>query len=122
MALPALDLTSPHGKELSRQLGLTLAASEKLDAHLTASIEALTQKKESKYPMRGLARLSNLTETLVKEMDAKADAVADRLVAAKARHEATLVKFEDFTAAVEKVADDAEAALGQISNLPPPNA
>jgi hypothetical protein len=95
------------------------SASEKLDKHLTDSINALS--KEAK-PMRGLQRLANLTGTIVKQMDADADAVADRLVAAQARHEGTLSKFKEFTAAVEHAADEAEAALGQISNLPPPAA
>jgi hypothetical protein len=113
-----LDLTTSHGKELARQLGL----SQKLDDHLTRAIAEFSPQKEGQTVMRGLARLSNLTESLVKQMDAKADAVADRLVAAEVRHTAALSKFEEFTAAVETAATQAEAALGQISNMPPPSA
>jgi hypothetical protein len=119
--LAGLDTHSPHGRELARQMGFSLA-SEKLDKHLSEAIEQFSPPKQEPRKMRGLARLANLTETIVKQMDDKADAVADRLVAAQARHEATLAKFEDFTSAVEKIADEAEASIGQISNLPPPSA
>jgi hypothetical protein len=125
-------LKTPHGRELARQLGITLGAPDrpanqtldasiKLDQHLTESIQALTPK-ESPRPMRGLQRLSNLTGSIVAQMDKEADEVADRLQAAKTRHDAALGKFKDFTVAVEQAATEAEAAIGQLSNLPPPGA
>lgn len=117
--MTGLDTHSPHGRELARQMGAHVAA-ERLNKHLSEAIEEFKPKEAR--PMRGLQRLANLTGSIVKQMDADADAVADRLVAAQARHEGTLAKFKEFTAAVEHAADEAEAALGQISNLPPPSA
>lgn len=68
--------------------------------------------------MRGMKRLANLTETVTRAIDDKADAVADRIVAGQARAEAAIGKFDALATDMEKTADDIEAALGQISNDP----
>lgn len=93
----------------------------RLDTHLRRSIAALSNPNESETSMRGMRRLANLTETLQKSIDAKADAVADRIQQAHARGEAAVGQFENYAAEVEKTADEIEAALGQISNLPQPS-
>lgn len=68
--------------------------------------------------MRGLQRLAHLTQSVVGDMDAKADAVCDRIVAAQSRAVAVIDKFGDMATAIERTASDVEAALGQISNDP----
>jgi hypothetical protein len=93
-------------------------AGEKLQSHLDQAIADLTAPQEGPT-MRGMNRLANLTETLQKSIDAKADAVADRIEKAHARGEAAIGKFEAYAVEVEKTADAIEASLGQISNLPP---
>lgn len=93
-------------------------AGEKLQSHLDQAIAELTAQQDSTH-MRGMRRLANLTETLQKSIDAKADAVADRIEKAHARGAAAIGQFEAYAAEVEKTADEIEASLGQISNLPP---
>jgi hypothetical protein len=93
-------------------------AGEKLQSHLDQAIADLTAPQEG-VTMRGMRRLANLTETLQKSIDAKADAVADRIEKAHARGEAAIGQFENYAAEVEKTADEIEASLGQISNHPP---
>lgn len=70
--------------------------------------------------MRGMRRLANIAETVTKAMDARADAVADRIVAGQARAEQAIGRFEDYAGTIEQTADEIEAALGQITNLPTP--
>lgn len=93
-------------------------AGQRLDGHLSAAIEEFSAREESEPTMRGMQRLANLTETVTKSIDAKADAVADRIVSGQARAEAAISKFGDLATSIEKTADDIEAALGQISNDP----
>ncbi len=70
--------------------------------------------------MRGMQRLAHLTETLTKSIDQRADAVADRIQKAHDRGTMAIGQFETYAVNVEKTADDIEAALGQISNVPTP--
>ena len=68
--------------------------------------------------MRGMQRLANITQTVLKDMDAKADAVADRIVAGQERASAVIGKFGSVADAIEATANEVEAALGQFSNDP----
>lgn len=90
-----------------------------LERHLTQSIQQFSTPQERPH-MRGMQRLANLTETLIKSMDADADAMADRITAGHARAQAAIGKFGDFAVSIEKTADEIEAALGQITNSPTP--
>lgn len=74
-------------------------------------------KPESKH-MRGMQRLSNVTQTVLKDMDAKADAVADRIVAGQARAAQVIEKFGNVADAIETTANEVESALAQFSNDP----
>lgn len=90
---------------------------DRLRRHLDAAISELSGKDE--VNMRGMQRLANLTSNLAKEVDAKADAVADRIEKAHARGIAAIGQFESYAASVEQTADEIESQLGQISNVPP---
>jgi hypothetical protein len=90
-------------------------AGERLDRLCRETIEDL--KRTS--PMRGMQRLASLTEALTKQIDERADAVADRIQKAHDRGTTAIGKFEGYAAQVEKNADEIEKALGQISNMPP---
>lgn len=92
------------------------AAGATLDRHLTQSIEQLSPKPESETAMRGMRRLAHLTQTVSAAMDAKADAVADRITAGQARAEVAIAKFGEYADGVEATAAEIEAALGQITN------
>jgi seryl-tRNA synthetase len=89
----------------------------RLQSFLDRSIADLSPHERSES-MRGMQRLAHLTEALTKSIDAKADAVADRIQKAHARGEAAITQFEGYATDVEKTADQIEAALGQISNGP----
>lgn len=92
-------------------------AAARLDRHLKQSIERLSKPEtESEPTMRGMQRLANLTASVTQAIDAKADAVADRITAGQARAETAIGKFDGLAASIEKTADEIEAALGQISN------
>lgn len=93
-------------------------AAAALDAHLAISIAELSPTPESKNHMRGMQRLSNVTQTVLKDMDAKADAVADRVIAGQARAAAVIEKFGNVADAIERTADEVESALAQFSNDP----
>lgn len=105
-------------------------AAEKLDQHLTASIAALTPPETGipvsaptlptgkPHIMRGLQRLSNLAPTIMASLDAKADTIADELVAQQKRAESVIEQFGALAGTLGKVADDVQAALGQITNDP----
>lgn len=93
-------------------------ASVRLDQHLTSSIAEFSSSNVSEKPMRGMQRLAFLTQNAVSEMDKRADAVADRLTAAQNKSAAVIDKFGAMADSIERSADEAEAALGQISNDP----
>jgi hypothetical protein len=93
-------------------------ASKHLDDHLAAAIAEFTPPKEGPPKMRGMQRLAFLTQDLVKNMDAEADKVADEIQEAHDRAQAAIGKFRAHGADIRKVADDIEAALGQITNSP----
>ncbi|MBP1296609.1 hypothetical protein [Bradyrhizobium elkanii] len=97
----------------------TSETAAQLDQHLTSAIAELAPPTEGK-PMRGMQRLAHLTQTAVADMDKKADAIADRIAAAQARGHATMDKFDSYAASIEQAADDAEKALAQLTNSPPP--
>ncbi|UPJ43943.1 hypothetical protein IVB40_07695 [Bradyrhizobium sp. 40] len=101
--------------EIVRLAALPLAAA-KLEQHLTSTIAELAAPKE--HVMRGMKRLAFLTQDLVKNMDAEADKVADEIQLAHDRAQAAIDKFRQHGADIRKVADDIEAALGQITNSP----
>jgi hypothetical protein len=88
----------------------------RLEQHLSAAIAELAPPKE--HAMRGMKRLAFLTQDLVKNMDAEADKVADEIQQAHDRAQAAIGKFRQHGAEIRKVADDIEAALGQITNSP----
>ncbi|MBR0700185.1 hypothetical protein JQ599_09760 [Bradyrhizobium diazoefficiens] len=91
-------------------------ATAKLEQHLSAAIAELGPPREQ--PMRGMKRLAFLTQDLVKNMDAEADKVADEIQQAHDRAQGAIDKFRQHGADIRKVADDIEAALGQITNSP----
>lgn len=68
--------------------------------------------------MRGMQRLANLAPTIMKAIDAEADAVADQLVASQDRARAAIGQFRGFADSIRKTAEDVEAALGQLTNDP----
>ncbi|MDN3278771.1 hypothetical protein QWJ07_31230 [Frankia sp. RB7] len=103
------------GAEIARSTSLPTAAAQ-LQQHLTAAIAELAPPKET--PMRGMKRLAFLTQDLVKNMDAEADQVADEIQSAHDRAQSAIAKFRQHGADIRKVADDIEAALGQITNSP----
>lgn len=104
----------PPNSELFRQTRFD--ASERLDKHLALAIADL--KPESPKIMRGMQRLAHLTSTAMANMDAQADAVADRIVAGQARAAVVIQKFGALADGIEQTANEVEAALGQISNDP----
>lgn len=95
-----------------------LSASERLNQHLESAISEFSPKKVSATPMRGMQRLSFLTQNVMAEMDRKADAVAERLSNAQKRSAAVIDQFGAMADSIERSADEAEAALGQFSNDP----
>lgn len=94
-------------------------AAKMLDQHLAAAISEFSPSRGSKPVMSGMQRLANLTESVVKLIDARADEAADRIAAAQVRAEAAIKKFDEHAAGIERTAAEIEAALGQISNGPP---
>jgi hypothetical protein len=75
--------------------------------------------EQGKQTMRGMKRLANLTETLMKQIDAEADAAAEELTAAVGDAKTAVGEFRSHAGEVRKVAADIRAQLGQISNIPP---
>lgn len=99
------------------QFRQTRAAAEHIDEIVTAA--AVVAPSTGRYPtMRGMKRLANLAPTLVADIDAEADKVADELVAKKARAHEAIGKFRGFADAIGQTADEIEAALGQLTNDP----
>jgi chromosome segregation ATPase len=95
-------------------------AGEKLEQHLTQAINELKPpQQEGEKAMRGMQRLAHLTENLTKQLDAKADEVADRIERAHERGQAAIGRFSEHATQIEQTADEIEKALGQITNGPP---
>ncbi|MFT4115414.1 hypothetical protein [Bradyrhizobium sp.] len=94
------------------------APAQRLDEHLVAAISEFSAPTEDPPKMRGMQRLAFLTQDLVKNMDAEADKVADEIQEAHDRAQAAIGKFRAHGKDIRKVADDIEAALGQITNSP----
>jgi len=104
--------------EMARLAALP-AASVKLEQHLTAAIEEFSAKIEGKPKMRGLARLAELVENGMKELDDDADKAVEEFLEAKAKGKEALGNFRSHTAEVRKKIDDALQQLGRISNMDP---
>lgn len=92
-----------------------LNTSNAYEKFLNSAIAELGPAPESKH-MRGMQRLSNVTQTVLKDMDAKADAVADRIVAGQARAAEVIEKFTTVAVGIENTANEVEAALAQFTN------
>lgn len=110
---------APAAPQIEQAVRSTIAA-RTLDNHLTQAIRELAPPptEEGKPKMRGMQRLAFLTQDLVKNMDTEADKVADEIQDAHDRAQAAIGKFRAHGADIRKVADDIEAALGQITNSP----
>jgi hypothetical protein len=98
-------------------------AGAKLDRFLGEAIGELqpATTETSETPMSaGMRRLTGLTESLVREMDAKAGALADRLQKARDRSSEALGKFDAYVGSVEAAAQEAEDTINQLTNGAPP--
>ena len=69
--------------------------------------------------MRGMKRLSNLNQSLMKTLDDKADALADELEAAGKEAMDGLSRAADHVAEVKKNTAEFLADLGLMTNSPP---
>ncbi len=96
-----------------------ITKAEYLAEQATAAATALPTQQQQEQTMRGMQRLANLAQTITQEIDAEANAAADKLVAAKQNAKSAIGKFHEHAGAIQKVADDVVAQLGQISNMPP---
>lgn len=83
-----------------------------------ARVAVAEKPKERPKLMRGMQRLANLAPTIMASLDAKADVVADNLVAQQARAESAIEQYDGLAQSLGKVADEVTAALGQITNDP----
>lgn len=71
--------------------------------------------------MGGLDRLANVIHSNHAKADVRADALADKLEAAYKKVDSVMTAYDAHADAKFKEAEDAEAALLRISNLPPPS-
>lgn len=116
----AIPLTLPASApaEQIAQAAVSTIAARTLDRHLTQAIAALAPE-EGKPKMRGLARLAELVENGMKELDDDADKAVEEFLEAKAKGKEALGNFRIHTAEVRKKIDDALQQLGRISNMDP---
>jgi hypothetical protein len=84
-----------------------------------AEVAQAASTTQGDHQMRGLARLANLAETIMSDIDKEAGDAADELVAAKQEAFQTVGHFRAHAGEIRKVAADVKAQLGQISNMPP---
>lgn len=108
----------PTVPEIERVLA-TRTAVMQLDAHLAATIAEFSPPKQGAAKMRGLARLADLVENGMKELDDDADKAVEEFLEAKAKGKEALGNFRGHTAEVRKKIDDALQQLGRISNMDP---
>ena len=93
---------------------------EKLDRFLREAIKNLSPPpKQRDEAMRGIQRLANASSALLQQADAAADAAAEKLEKAYAKHMNVARSYEEFADEVSKKADEALDQLNQISNAPP---
>lgn len=95
------------------------AALDKLLTDTIGELKSAAPLKQRTDDMGGMTRLANLTGSLHKKMNERADQIANRLEAAFKRGEDTIQNFENFATAQEQEAEEAEKALRQLTNLPP---
>jgi methyl-accepting chemotaxis protein len=93
-----------------------LSAPARLDALCARVIEEFGDRRGE---MRGLKRLSELTQRMMKDLDSEADAIADEMQAASDRAKGSMRKFRDAAVEIRRTADEVDAELGQISNVFP---
>jgi len=92
---------------------------ERLHRHLDAAISTLKDNLDGPK-MRGIQRLANASNTLMKQADAIADAAAAKLETAYGKHIEVAGKYAAHADVVAKKADEALDQLNQISNLDDP--
>lgn len=69
--------------------------------------------------MRGLRRLSDIAERVTKTLDQEADQVAEKFEEAHRRGQQAIGQMRNYATDMERAAEEVEAALGQLSNMPP---
>lgn len=106
----------PHPNADQFRQHRVLSTSQRLDEHLTSAIAEFTLERPK--IMRGMQRLANLAPTIMASLDAKADVVADKLVAQQAKAVAAIDQYDGLANSLGQVADTITAALGQITNDP----
>lgn len=85
-----------------------------LDLHLSRSIARYSPKEERN--MRGMQRLANATQTVLKDMDAEAGKVADDLIAAQADSRDVLDGFQRFVGEIKANTAQVRDVLAQLTN------
>jgi hypothetical protein len=69
--------------------------------------------------MRGLQRLANATQSVLKDMDDEAGAVADELIAAQAETKEVIAGFKGVVGDIRANNQAVRDVLAQITNGPP---
>ena len=97
-----------------------LAASEQIaqDEFLAEAVGAASTTKQGDQAMRGVKRLANLAEQLMKQADAEAEVVADELTATHGDVKAAIGEGRAHVAEVKKVAAEVRAQFGTFTNNP----
>lgn len=89
-----------------------------LDDHLTAAIEELKIQPPEESKMRGITRLANATQVLLKQADAEADSAAAEVEAAVNEQMDVAAQYKKLASDARAKAKEARDALNQMSNDP----
>lgn len=69
--------------------------------------------------MHALLRVAHLTDGVNARLKKRADQIAQRIERAEVRNDESLQRYDNYATELERTADEMDAMLGQISNMPP---
>jgi hypothetical protein len=115
-----MDFLSPHGRQLARHMGIELSPIPQSRDDLTKAVQEFKQPPPTRgfRPMRGLSRLTNLTNSVIAQMDQQADQIATEIQASTDRIAGAMEGFKEVNTAMKQTATEAEAVLKQLTNGP----
>jgi hypothetical protein len=112
-----MDFLSPHGRELAHHMGITLPA----PALPAVPKPEQTPPKQGTRVMRGLARLTNLTNSVIAQMDKVADDLATDIQKSADEIKGCMDGFTTVRDQMTQTATEAKAVLNQLTNGAPGN-